>query len=154
MEKGAKLPVFTAHDQNNEVIDSKDLTGQPLLIYFYPRALTPGCTTQACDMRDNMASLQEYGLKIIGISPDKPAALKKFETAKSLNFMLLSDPDKTIAKKFDAVGTKSMFGKSYEGILRNSYLFDTDGQLVQAWHKVKPSDHVALISKSMAGLTT
>ena len=105
-------------------------------------------------MRDNMASLQEYGLKIIGISPDKPAALKKFETAKSLNFMLLSDPDKTIAKKFDAVGTKSMFGKSYEGILRNSYLFDTDGQLVQAWHKVKPSDHVALISKSMAGLTT
>ncbi len=151
MQLGSKLPVFSAQNQDNNTVNSQDLLGKPLLVYFYPRALTPGCTTQACDLRDNMTLLQEYALTIVGISPDKPAALKKFEQAKSLNFILLSDPDKAIAQQFDAVGEKSMFGKKYVGVFRNSYLFDAAGSLTHMWPHVKPSDHVALITQAMAG---
>ena len=114
-----------------------------MIIYFYPAAMTPGCTTQACDFRDSLASLQAAGYVVLGISKDTPAKLKKFEEKEGLTFPLLSDPDLTVHNAYAAFGEKSMYGKTVQGVIRSTFVVAPDGTLSHALYNVKATGHVA-----------
>lgn len=142
LNAGDKAPDFKLTDQNGNHINLTDLRGKKLLLYFYPKADTPGCTKQACSVRDAREELAELGVDVVGISPDKPAKQKKFEDKHNLGFSLLSDEDNGVAKAYGAWGEKSMYGKKYEGIIRSSLLIDEQGKIIQTWYKVSPKDTV------------
>ena len=135
-------PDFSLQDQQGNTVKLSDFAGQKLLIYFYPKADTPGCTQQACSIRDSRPDLAEAGIAAVGISPDQPTAQKKFEDKYSLNFPLLSDPDHAAADAYGVWGEKSMFGKKSMGIIRSSFLVDEKGNILDAWYKVKPLETV------------
>jgi peroxiredoxin Q/BCP len=135
---GDKAPAIALPDQDGTTQKLSALKGRKVLVYFYPKADTPGCTTQACGLRDIAAEVGDTA--IIGISPDKPAALKKFDTKYSLGFPLLSDPDHAVAEAYDVWKEKSMYGKKYMGIQRSAFLVDEKGKIEQAWYKVSPKD--------------
>lgn len=139
---GDKAPSFSLKDQNGRKVSLSDFKGRKLLLYFYPKADTPGCTTQSTCVRDATAELAESGVAVLGISPDEPDKQKRFDEKHSLGFPLLSDPDHKTAQAYGAWGMKSMYGKTYEGILRSSFLIDKDGKVLQASYKVKPQDTV------------
>ncbi len=139
---GDKAPDFSLSDQDGQTVSLADCRGRKLLLYFYPRADTPGCTTQACTVRDAMEELAEVGVTPIGVSPDKPDKQKKFDGKYQLGFPLLSDPDNKVARAYGAWGEKSMYGKTYEGVIRSSFLIDEDGTILQTSYKVKPRDTV------------
>ncbi len=139
---GDKAPAFSLIDQNETKVALSNLKGKKLLVYFYPKADTPGCTKQACSIRDSFEALKKLTAAVVGISPDTPAKQKKFDEKYSLGFPLLSDPDHKTAKAYGAWGKKSMYGKSYEGIIRSSFVIDEKGKLLQAIYKVKPLDTV------------
>ncbi len=139
---GDKAPSFSLSDQDDKVVSLSDFKGKKLLLYFYPKADTPGCTKQSCSIRDASKELKKLGASAIGISPDKPAKQKKFDDKYSLGFLLLSDSDIKVAKAYGAWGEKSMYGKTYEGIIRSSFVIDGQGKIVQASYKVKPLDTV------------
>lgn len=141
---GAGAPSFELHDQAGKPHSLKDFRGKKVLVYFYPKASTPGCTTQACGLRDAFADLKDLNVEVLGISPDQPAALKKFADEHRLNFRLLSDPDKKAAAAYHAVGEKSMFGKKTVGIIRSSFLLDENGVILKTWYKVKPDETAPL----------
>lgn len=135
---GDRAPSFTLPDQNENSVSLSDYRGQKLLVYFYPKANTPGCTTQSCAVSEALPNLKDLNVAAVGISPDKPAAQKKFDEKYTLDFPLLSDPDLNTAKAFGAFGIKNMFGKKKEGIIRSAFLIDEKGKLIGVWYKVKP----------------
>jgi peroxiredoxin Q/BCP len=147
--KGDAAPDFELLDQNKRRVKLSDYTGKKVLVYFYPRADTPGCTKQACSVRDNMASLGSLGIAVVGISPDTSSKQKKFDEKYSLGFPLLSDPEHKTAAQYGVWKEKSMYGKKLLGILRSSFLIDEGGRIIDRWYKVKPLDTV---EKAMAVL--
>lgn len=139
---GDKAPDFSLVDQQGRTVRLADFAGRKLLVYFYPRADTPGCTRQSCSVRDARAGLEAAGVAAVGISPDAPARLQKFDAKHGLGFTLLSDPDHAVAEAWGAWGEKTMYGKKVQGIVRSSFLVDEQGRIAQAAYKVKPEDTV------------
>jgi len=149
-----KAPQFSLADQSGKTVNLSDFKGRKVLIYFYPKADTPGCTTQACSVRDASQELDAHKLAVLGISPDKPEGLTKFDTKYGLRFPLLSDPDSKVAKAYGAWGEKSKNGKKVEGIMRSSFLLDEEGTILQAWYKVSPKDTVPNALKEVEAAST
>ncbi|HNS22774.1 MAG TPA: thioredoxin-dependent thiol peroxidase [Sedimentisphaerales bacterium] len=147
---GDKAPAFSLKDQNGQKVSLSDFKGRKLLLYFYPKADTPGCTRQSVCVRDASAELAKAGVAVVGISPDQPDKQKKFDDKHSLGFPLLCDPDHETAQAYGAWGEKSLYGKTYEGIVRSSFLVDEDGKVLQASYKVKPEDTVPNARKVLA----
>ena len=142
LKAGDKAPSFDLEDQAGKKVALTDYKGKKLLLYFYPKADTPGCTKQACSIRDSKAVLAKAGVAYVGISPDAPAKQKKFDDNHSLSFPLLADEDHAVADAYGAWGEKSMYGKKYDGIIRSSFLIDENGKLLGVWYGVKPEDTV------------
>ena len=147
---GDKAPDFSLKDQNDKEVALSDFNGRKLLLYFYPKADTPGCTKQACSIRDAAEELVDDGVAAVGLSPDAPAKLKKFDDKYDLKFPLLSDPDHKVAQAYGAWGKKSMYGKTYEGIIRSSFLIGDNGKILQVSYKVKPLDTVPNAKKALS----
>lgn len=145
LKKGDKAPHFTLLNQAEQQISLADFTGQKVLVYFYPKALTPGCTTQACALRDSKAEFDQLNVAVLGISPDQPQKLANFTTKKALNFHLLSDPEHKVADNFGVWGEKTFLGKTYDGIHRISFLIDENGVIEQVFDKFKTSEHHQVI---------
>lgn len=138
---GAAAPEFELLDQQENKVSLADFRGQIVVLYFYPKAMTPGCTTQACGLRDSKAELDKLGVVSLGVSPDKPARLQKFAERDNLNFTLLSDPDHEVADKYGAWGRKKFMGREYDGILRTTFIIDKSGNLALVMDKVKTKTH-------------
>jgi peroxiredoxin Q/BCP len=153
LKPGDKAPDFELPDQDGNPVELSDLLGdQTLVLFFYPRADTPGCTTQACGVRDRSGEYAEAGVTVIGISPDEPEKLKKFDDKHGLGFTLLGDVDHEVADAYGAWGEKSMYGKKYMGMLRNSYVIGPDGKIAKILPKVQPKKHDDLVLKALAEL--
>ncbi len=152
LQPGDSPPLFALIDQSGGELSLSEFEGRKLLVYFYPKADTSGCTKQACSIRDAEPDFWDLGITAIGISPDKPAKLKKFDEKHGLSFILLSDPNNTVAKAYGAWGEKKMYGKTYEGIIRSSFLIDESGRIIEAWYKVKPLDTVPKARKALEKL--
>jgi peroxiredoxin Q/BCP len=142
LAEGDKAPTFSLADKDGNTVTLSDLAGQKVILYFYPAASTPGCTTQACDFRDNMASLQSAGYTVLGVSKDKGAALQKFADEENLSFPLLSDPELEVHNAYGAYGEKSMYGKTVMGVIRSTFVIDESGTLAHALYNVKATGHV------------
>jgi peroxiredoxin Q/BCP len=138
-------PAFTLLNQDEKSISLSDYAGGKVVVYFYPAASTPGCTTQACELRDNINSLKSAGYTVLGISPDAPGKLKKFKDKESLNFDLLSDPDNKVQQAYGAYGEKSMYGKTYMGTIRSTFVVDETGKLSHALYNVKAKGHIEML---------
>ncbi len=141
LKEGDKAPAFTATDQNGQKISLKDFKGQKLVLYFYPEDMTPTCTVQACNLRDNYALLKQNGYAVVGISPDTAAKHKKFETAHQLPFTLIPDTEHTIINLYGVWGEKSMYGRTYMGLLRTTFVIDEKGVIVKVILKPKSKKH-------------
>jgi peroxiredoxin Q/BCP len=138
LKPGDKAPDFTLLDQDGNEVSLSGQAGHKALVYFYPKADTPGCTTQACGLRDILGDIGDT--RVLGISPDKPAKQKKFDDKYSLGFPLLADEDHSVAEAYGAWGQKSMYGRTYMGIIRSAFLVDEAGLVAQAWPKISPKD--------------
>ena len=149
LEPGDKAPTFTLPDQNGKPVKLSDFKGQTLVLFFYPRADTPGCTTQACGVRDRSGEYAAAGARVIGVSPDEPDALEKFDDKYGLGFTLLADPDHAVAEAYGAWGEKSMYGKKYMGVLRSTFIVDPDGKIAKVFPKVQPKRHDDLVLKAL-----
>ncbi|MCG6982868.1 MAG: thioredoxin-dependent thiol peroxidase [Deltaproteobacteria bacterium] len=149
LHSGDKAPNFKLSDQDEKEVNLQDFKGRKLLLYFYPKADTPGCTKQACNVRDAKEQLADLGVDVIGISPDAPGKQKKFADKYDLGFSLLSDQDNKVAKTYGVWGEKSMYGKKYEGIIRSALLLDEEGNVVQTWYKVSPKDTIPKALKAL-----
>lgn len=136
---------FTALNEAGEPVKLSDFRGTPVVLFFYPRANTPGCTVEACEFRDSFPALKKAGVAVLGISRDKPRAQKNFKEKFELPYTLLADPDQTVCKQFDVIRNKTMYGKPVTGIERSTFLFDKDGKLVEEMRKVTPEGHAAEI---------
>ncbi len=141
LEAGEAAPDFTLPDQNGEELTLSDLRGVTVVLYFYPRADTPGCTTQACGVRDRGADYEAAGARVIGVSPDEVAAVKKFADKFDLDFTLLADADHAVAERYGTWVEKSMYGKKYMGVQRATFLIDPDGRVAKVFAKVSPKTH-------------
>ena len=150
LEAGSPAPDFSLPDKDGKAHSLSDYRGQKVIVYFYPAASTPGCTTQACDFRDNMASLQGAGYVVLGVSKDKLPALQKFVENENLGFPLLSDEDLSIHHAYGAFGEKSMYGKTVMGVIRSTFVIDESGVLEHALHNVKATGHVEMLRKKLA----
>lgn len=151
LSKGDKAPEFELLDSDSNPVKLSDYRGQRVIIFFYPKADTPGCTTQACGFRDNFPKIEGAGAAVLGISPDKPAALAKWKTKRDLPYPLLSDPDHAVAEAYGVWGEKSMYGKKYMGIIRSHFVVDASGNLEDIQFKVKPEDSVNLGVAAVVG---
>jgi thioredoxin-dependent peroxiredoxin len=140
---GDTAPDFTLPDAQGNVVSLSSLRGKRVIIYFYPAAMTPGCTKQACDFRDSLSSLAAAGFAVIGISPDSPAKLAKFAERDGLTFPLLSDPDHKVLDAYGAYGEKMLYGKKSVGVIRSTFVVDPDGKIEKAQYAVKATGHVA-----------
>ena len=149
LQEGEKAPAFKANDQNGKSISLKDFKGKKVVLYFYPEDDTPTCTTEACNLRDNYASLQKAGLIVIGVSPDDEKKHKKFEEKYKLPFTLLADPDKKIIEQYGVWGEKNMYGKKYMGLVRTTFLIDEKGFLKKIFKKPKSKIHSEEIIKAL-----
>lgn len=147
LEVGDKAPAFTLLDADGKKVSLSSYKGRKVIIYFYPAAMTPGCTKQACDFRDSLAELNEAGLDVIGISPDKPEKLAKFRERDGVNFPLLSDPDKTTLTAYGAFGEKKLYGKIVEGVIRSTFVVDEKGNIEVAQYNVKAAHTTTKIQK-------
>ena len=147
LEPGAKAPDFTLLDQRGDEVRLKDFKGRRVLLFFYPKADTPGCTAQACGLRDVAGEVGDTA--IIGISPDKPAKQAKFDEKFGLGYPLLADEDHAVAEAYGAWGEKSMYGKKYFGIIRSAFLVDEKAKIVHAWYKVSPKDTATNLLRSL-----
>ncbi|WP_413162515.1 thioredoxin-dependent thiol peroxidase [Aeromonas salmonicida] len=151
LSAGTLAPDFSLSDQDGNPVRLSDLRGKKVLIYFYPKAMTPGCTTQACGLRDVNSELAARGVVVLGISPDPAKRLKKFEERDSLNFRLLADEDHAVADAFGVWGPKKFMGKEYDGIHRLSFLIDEEGKVVHCFDKFKTSDHHQVVLDLIKG---
>ncbi|MDE9445247.1 thioredoxin-dependent thiol peroxidase [Xenorhabdus bovienii] len=145
LKAGDKAPKFSLPDQDGETVSVSDFKGQRVLVYFYPKAMTPGCTVQACGLRDKMNELKEIGVEVLGISTDTPEKLSRFAEKEMLNFTLLSDVDHQVAEQFGVWGVKQFMGKTYEGIHRISFLVDPKGDIEHVFDKFKTSNHHQIV---------
>jgi thioredoxin-dependent peroxiredoxin len=143
LRPGDKAPNFSLKNQDGTTVKLGDYKGKKLLVYFYPKADTSGCTKQACSVRDATPDLTSAGVAAVGISPDGPEKQKKFAQKHGLNFPLLCDDDHAVAQAYGAWGEKKMYGKTYEGIIRSSFLMDEKGKILGSWYKVKPEATVS-----------
>ena len=142
LKSGHKAPSFTLKDQDGATVKLSNFKGKKLLLYFYPKASTSGCTTQSRNVSEALPELSKLKVAAAGISPDEPKAQKKFDEKNKLGFPLLSDPDHAVADAYGAWGEKSMYGKKYEGIIRSAFLIDEKGKIAEAWYKISPKDTV------------
>jgi len=149
LKAGDPAPDFALEDQHGKTVKLSDFRGKKVVLYFFPRADTPGCTTQACSLRDSREAIDTGGATVIGISPDKPTAQAKFDDKYGLGFPLLSDPDHAVADAYGAWGERSMYGKKYMGIIRSAFVIDEQGAIVESFYKVSPKDTVP---KALAAL--
>ncbi|MDQ1137547.1 peroxiredoxin Q/BCP [Microbacterium sp. SORGH_AS 1204] len=149
LEPGTAAPDFTLLDQDEHPVSLGDFRGRRVILYFYPAAQTPGCTTQACDFRDSLASLQGAGYTVLGISRDTPEKLRAFRDSDGLTFPLLSDPDHAVHEAYGAWGEKQNYGKTVTGVLRSTFVLDEDGKIVEALYNVKATGHVARLRKTL-----
>ncbi len=149
LEAGSPAPDFSLPDKDGKAHSLSDYRGQKVIVYFYPAASTPGCTTQACDFRDNMASLQSAGYAVLGVSKDKLSALHKFAENENLGFPLLSDEDLSVHHAYGAFGEKSMYGKTVMGVIRSTFVVDESGVLEHALYNVKATGHVEMLRKRL-----
>ena len=147
LEPGDTAPHFSLPAADGSVVSLTDFKGKRVVVYFYPAAMTPGCTTQACDFRDNLESLQAAGISVIGISPDSPDQLKKFAERDRLTFPLLSDPGHAVLEEYGAWGEKSLYGKTVIGVIRSTVVVGADGTVELARYNVKATGHVASLRK-------
>jgi len=149
LEVGQTAPAFTLDDQDGARVSLSDFAGDKVVVYFYPAASTPGCTTEACDFRDNINSLKSAGYTVIGISKDAAPALKKFQSEQGLNFPLLSDPDLAVHNAYGAFGEKSLYGKTVMGTIRSTFVVDETGSITLPLYNVKATGHVASLRKKL-----
>jgi len=146
---GDTAPEFSLPDSDGNEVRLADLRGRRVIVYFYPAAATPGCTKQACDFRDTLASFTAEGYAVLGISPDKPAKLAKFRDNEGLPFPLLSDPERTTLEAYGAYGEKTMYGKTVTGVIRSTFVIDPDGKIELAQYGVKATGHVAKLRRDL-----
>ena len=149
LETGDIAPDFTLTDDRGEAVSLHDFKGRKVVLYVYPAAMTPGCTTQACDFRDSLDSLAASGYAVIGISPDSPAKLAKFRERDGLTFPLVSDEDKALLTAYGAYGEKQLYGKTVVGVIRSTFVIDADGTIDKAMYNVKAKGHVAKLRKDL-----
>lgn len=149
LEPGAPAPDWTLPGADGDSLSLGDFAGRKLIIYFYPAAMTPGCTTQACDFRDNLAVLQQAGYAVVGISPDPPAKLAEFVDEESLSFPLLADEDRSVLTAYGAFGEKQLYGKTVIGVIRSTVVVDEHGLVELARYDVKATGHVASLAKAL-----
>ncbi|MDQ1545737.1 MAG: thioredoxin-dependent peroxiredoxin [Actinomycetota bacterium] len=149
LEAGDIAPAFTLRDQDGASVSLADFAGKNTIVYFYPAASTPGCTTEACDFRDNINSLKSAGYQVLGVSKDNLADLKTFQSEQGLNFPLLSDPDLTVHNAYGAYGEKLLYGKTVTGTLRSTFVVSPDGKIVLPLYNVKATGHVARLRREL-----
>jgi peroxiredoxin Q/BCP len=145
LAKGDTAPPFTLVSADGTQVSLADYSGQTVVVYFYPAAMTPGCTTEACDFRDSLDSLKAAGVVVLGISPDSPDKLTKFIERDGLTFPLLSDPDRAVLEAYGAWGEKSMYGKKVTGVIRSTFIIDGEGVISEALYNVRAKGHVARV---------
>lgn len=146
---GDPAPQFTLTDQDGAAVSLADYAGRKVVVYFYPAAMTPGCTTEACDFRDNLGSLSAAGYQVLGVSKDAPARLKQFQEHDAVNFPLLSDESLDVHRAYGAWGEKNLYGKTVTGVLRSTFVIDESGLLRLALYNVKATGHVASLRKKL-----
>jgi thioredoxin-dependent peroxiredoxin len=149
IEQGDRAPDFELPDQDGRTVKLSDYRGQPVVVYFYPKADTPGCTTQACGVRDHLADYSKVGAVVLGISPDPVAKVKKFHDKQALNFALLADEGHAVAEAYGVWATKSMYGRTYKGNERTTFVIGTDGVVCRVLRKVKPAQHDELVLEAL-----
>jgi peroxiredoxin Q/BCP len=152
LQAGESAPGFTLPDQDGNEVSLAGLKGETVVLYFYPRADTPGCTTQACGIRDRRADYEAAGTRVIGVSPDPVEAVKKFAGKFDLDFTLLADADHAVAERYGTWVEKSMYGKKYMGVQRATFIIDPDGKVARAFPKVSPKTHDDVVLKALAEL--
>ena len=149
LKPGDAAPDFTLTNDKGEDVTLSDLKGQRVIVYFYPAAMTPGCTTEACDFSDSIDALHARGFDVVGISPDKPEKLAKFRDEQKLTFPLLSDPERKVLQAYGAYGEKKLYGKTVTGVIRSTFVIDESGTITQAQYNVKATGHVAKLRKDL-----
>jgi peroxiredoxin Q/BCP len=154
LAEGDKAPSFTLPDQNGEKVKLSDLKGQTVVLYFYPKADTSGCTTQACGVRDRRADYEATGARVIGVSPDEVKDVDRFAGKHDLDFTLVADADHAVAEKYGTWVEKSMYGRRYMGVQRATFIIDPKGKIVRVFPKVQPKKHDDLVLKALAELQT
>ncbi len=152
LEPGQPAPVFTLPDQDGQPVSLEDLQGRPVVIYFYPKDDTPGCTTQACAIRDQWSQFQAAGAVVLGISPDDSDDHARFAAKYDLPHRLLADPERQVIGAYDAWGVRSMYGREFEGVIRSTVLVAPDGTVAAVWPKVKPATHADQVLAAIAEL--
>ncbi|SDO49828.1 peroxiredoxin Q/BCP [Nocardioides szechwanensis] len=150
LSPGDTAPDFTLTDDTGAEVSMSGLRGRKVIVYFYPAAMTPGCTKQACDFTDSLDSLQAAGYEVLGISPDKPEKLAKFRAKDALTIRLLSDPDKATMTAYGAFGEKKLYGKVVQGVIRSTFVVDEEGRVEVAQYNVKATGHVAKLRRDLA----
>jgi thioredoxin-dependent peroxiredoxin len=150
LSEGDKAPGFALPDRDGKTVKLKDLRGETVVLYFYPRADTPGCTTQACGVRDRSADYKAAGARVIGVSPDEVGAIDKFAGKYDLGFTLLADADHAVAEKYGAWVEKSMYGRKYMGVARATFIVDPKGKIARVFPKVQPKKHDDLVLKALS----
>ena len=149
LSPGDPAPEFSLPTDTGETLSLTDLRGRKVVLYAYPAAMTPGCTKQACDFRDSLASLQAAGYEVVGISPDKPEKLAKFRDRDAITFPLVADTDKAVLRAYGAYGEKQMYGKTVTGVIRSTFVIDADGAIARALYNVKAPAHVAKLRRDL-----
>ncbi|HEX5017109.1 MAG TPA: thioredoxin-dependent thiol peroxidase [Actinomycetes bacterium] len=149
LSPGDRAPAFTLRDDAGKTVRLSDFKGQKVIVYFYPAAMTPGCTTQACDFTAAMTDFTTAGYTVLGISPDSPDKLARFRAEGGLNFTLLSDPSKATMEKYGAYGEKQLYGKTVVGVIRSTFVIDEKGRIEQAQYNVKAKGHVAKLAREL-----
>ncbi|MBW9119394.1 thioredoxin-dependent thiol peroxidase [Microbacterium trichothecenolyticum] len=145
LEPGSLAPTFTLPDQDEQAVTLEDLRGGRVILFFYPAAMTPGCTKEACDFRDSLAPLQAAGYTVLGISPDDPEKLRRFKERDALTYDLLSDPGHKVLEKYAAWGEKTNYGKTFMGVIRSTFVIDEKGRITHALYNVRATGHVARV---------
>ncbi|MFC5906620.1 thioredoxin-dependent thiol peroxidase [Streptacidiphilus monticola] len=149
LQPGDTAPAFTLPDADGKPVSLADHLGRKVIVYFYPAALTPGCTKQACDFTDNLDVLAQAGYDVIGVSPDKPEKLAKFREKEHLTVTLVADPDKEVLQAYGAFGEKTMYGKTVTGVIRSTVVVDEQGKVEHAFYNVRATGHVAKLLKDL-----
>ncbi|MFO0598494.1 MAG: thioredoxin-dependent thiol peroxidase [Myxococcaceae bacterium] len=152
LEAGKKAPTFTLKNQSGATVKLADYAGQPVVLYFYPKDDTPGCTTEACDFRDQHKALEKAGAVVLGVSPDDEKRHAKFAGKYGLPFTLLADTDHAVAEKYGAWAEKSLYGRKFMGIVRSTFLIGADGKIAKVWPKVKVAGHVDDVLEAVKSL--